>query len=530
MPIRLLLLILCLSFASSSKSSLSSREEKSLRDPPLVRAKRLLSKMTVKEKIAQTFAAHTNEQSVRQFLKSGVGASKYMSALSCGSNVTKCVMERNQLQRDFLNSTGIPISFINEGLHGGAEYGTIFPMPINQGCSFNVTLVEKIASVIAKESSAVGVDTVFAPVVNMITDARFGRMQEGFSENPVLSTRMGVASVRGLQGKQLGEEDYVQSDKVISLGKHFAAYGQPAGGLNGGSADMTSLDLHDIFLRPWREMAKEGLGALMPAHNTVDGIPCHGNAYLLNDMRAKFGFNGIMLSDCNDIGVLMDYRFAANRSHAAALALKAGLDWDLQCGYDNSAWGFNALNESLDDGLVSESDLDSTVLRILTHKFRVGLFDERGTIDPTHISLDSKEHRDLAREAAEQSMVMLLNRDETLPIDFSTTSSSVALIGPSISKACKCKEATQSLMGSYYLSGSNVVTLDEAFASKFPNTNVTWAQGTRNFSGPTLSQIQNETLLRESVSLAENSDLTIMILGDLDAAGCGTTPSRERQY
>ena len=149
-----------------------------------------------------------------------------------------------------------------------------------------------------------------------------------------------------------------------------------------------------------REMAKEGLGALMPAHNTVNGIPCHGSTYLLNEtMRTNFDFKGIMLSDCNDIGVLVDYRFAANRSHAAALALKAGLDWDLQCGYDNTAWGFNELNQSLKDGLISESDLDRTVLRILTHKFRVGLFDDRGMIDPTNISLDSEENRNLAREA-----------------------------------------------------------------------------------------------------------------------------------
>lgn len=386
--------------------------------PVSERVASLLPHLNIDEKIAMTFATHTKSSIVEQFNKTGVGAAKYMSAFSCHSDIKDCVVQRNTLQEYFIKNSrlSIPISFINEGLHGGAPGGTIFPEPITQAMSWNVTLVGKIAKTIADEASAIGVDTVFAPVVNMMPDPRFGRLQEGFGENPIIASHMARASVLSLQGGMGGATEYLPNGSVVSLAKHYAAYGAAIGGLNGGPADVSNITLHEIYLRPWLALGKAGVRAVMPSHQTVGNIPVHGNRWLIEKkLRKDFGFgDGVALSDCNDVGALYHYRFAANRSHAAALALKAGVDWDLQCGTNSEKWGYNALPEALKDGLVSESELDVAVKHSLTQKFAARLFDNPYTsLDRLHI-LDSPAHRQLALEAAEQGIVMLINKKKKL--------------------------------------------------------------------------------------------------------------------
>jgi len=193
---------------------------------PAVRADKLLSVLSRSEKIAMTFATHTSSSHAQQHNSTGIGAVKYMSAFKCSSTTPEdCVDQRNKLQRLFLQNSehGIPISFINEGLHGGASGGTIFPEPITQSMTWNRTLVMLIGAAIAAEASTIGVDTVFAPVVNMMPDARFGRLQEGYGENPIVAATLGAAAVIGLQGANNGAENYSLPGKVCSLGKHFAA-------------------------------------------------------------------------------------------------------------------------------------------------------------------------------------------------------------------------------------------------------------------------------------------------------------------
>ena len=271
-----------------------------------VRVSQLLAKMNREEKIAMTFATHTGSDIVKGFNKTGVGAAKFMSAFSCPLTDTKsCVQQRNELQQMFKEESrlGIPVSFINEGLHGGAAGGTIFPEPIGQAMSWNVSLVSKIASVIATEASAIGVDSVFAPVVNMMTDPRFGRLQEGFGENPIMASHMGRASVLALQGGPGNASTYLPDGQVCSLGKHFGAYGASIGGLNGGPADVSNRTLHEIFLRPWMALGRAGVRAVMPSHNAVGDVPCHANHWMLQQkLRDEYGFGGVALSDCDDVG------------------------------------------------------------------------------------------------------------------------------------------------------------------------------------------------------------------------------------
>eukprot|EP00980_Cylindrotheca_fusiformis_P029370 scaffold23456_cov144-Cylindrotheca_fusiformis.AAC.4 len=496
------------------------------------RVKDLLDSMSLDQKIAQTFAGHGPRDRILPTIQSrGIGAAKLSPILGWGPHApVDIVRARNELQRQALNSSGIPISFFEEGNHGAASGGTIFPMPVGQGCSWNVSLVRSIASAIAAEAAAIGIDTLFAPVVNMVVDPRFGRLEENFSENPILTKQLAVASVLGLQNRKTSADASNNRNRTVvaALGKHLAAYGDASGGLNGGASTASERLLFEIYLRPWKAMARAGLMGLMPAHNTVLHIPCHANAWLLNaTVRESFGFQGLMISDCNDVSVLQDFRMASNISHAAAMALRAGVDWDLQCVQDPDKWAYNHLGEALADGLITEDDIDRAVKRVLTHKIKMGLFDERTFTDETIAEkvLDNEEHRKLALEAAEQSMVLLINRNETLPVDFSLVES-IALIGPTASRAgCNCSEAVSSLMGSYAFGGAHTVTLDEAFDTWFPDISVQWARGA-SASGHSTRTGANQTEINEAVTLARQSDLTILILGDVQG-GCGEWEDRD---
>ena len=195
-----------------------------------------------------------------------VGAVKWMSAFDCDpSEIGKCIEQRNALQEEFINSSRlrIPVSFVNEGLHGGAPSGTIFPMPVGLGSSWNTNLIREVMQVVGEEAARIGVDVVFAPVVNMMTDPRFGRLQEGYSSNPLLTSHLAQAAVRALQGcaanataATCGPNAYLNASGVGALGKHYAAYGASEGGLNGGPAAISNRTLHEVFLRPWKAMVR----------------------------------------------------------------------------------------------------------------------------------------------------------------------------------------------------------------------------------------------------------------------------------
>ena len=234
----------------------------------------------------------------------------------------------------------------------------------------------------------------------MMTDPRFGRLQEGFGENPIIASHMGRASVLALQGGPGNASTYLPEGHVCSLGKHFGAYGAAIGGLNGGPADVSNRTLHEVYLRPWMALARAGVRAVMPSHNAVGDIPCHANHWMLQQkLRDEFGFGGVALSDCNDVGEVFSFGMAPNRTAAAALSLNAGVDWDLQCGDDPENWSYNKLGAAIDAGLTTEAALDKVVTRVLRQKFAAGLFDGRSFVAYDHISLlDSPAHRQLALE------------------------------------------------------------------------------------------------------------------------------------
>lgn len=519
--------------------------------PIAARVADLLPRLSFQQKIQQTYTTHTSSATAERLAANGVGGVKYESAFSC-AEVADCVLKRNELQQLVLSKQGphaVPISFVNEGLHGGAPTGTVFPMPVSQGCSWNQSLVRSIAQAISAEASAIGVDVVFAPVVNMMDDARFGRLQEGYSENPLLTSWLGAAAVRGLQGcsvnasaAECGPNSYLPPNAVVSLGKHFAAYGAAAGGLNGAPAEISNRTLFEIFLRPWKALAEAGVRAIMPSHNTVLGWPAHASDWLINGVfRDHFGFEGVALSDCNDIGVLRDFRIAANASHGAALGLRAGVDWDLQCGTDESSWSYNNLEQAITQGLVDKTVLDTIVAHVLTLKFANGLFDDRAIVNGTRAEikarldaqLNSQEHQTLAREAAEQSIVMLINKNSaSLPWQGAHTLTQVALIGPTASAECNCSDAAVSLLGSYYLNPTpDVVTLDQGLHAVGIRT--VWAGNIEASGGKPLTSDELSSRDKQAISdaVAAVSDpanqAAIVVLGDLSGHSCGEWGDRD---
>ena len=234
----------------------------------------------------------------------------------------------------------------------------------------------------------------------MMTDPRFGRLQEGFGENPIIASHMGRASVLALQGGPGNASTYLPEGHVCSLGKHFGAYGAAIGGLNGGPADISNRTLHEVYLRPWMALGRAGVRAVMPSHNAVGDVPCHANHWMLQQkLRDEFGFGGVALSDCDDVGEVYSFGMAPNRTAAAALSLNAGVDWDLQCGTDPEKWSYNKLDAAIDAGLTTEAALDKVVRRVLRQKFAAGLFDGRSFVPYDNITLlDCPAHRQLALE------------------------------------------------------------------------------------------------------------------------------------
>ena len=296
---------------------------------------------------------------------------------------------------------GVPPIENGEALHG-AQWGmcTNFPQPIGLASSFDPALTERVADVIGRECAAAGVRQVFSPVVNLVRDCRWGRTVETYGEDVLLVSDMGAAMCRGLQ-----------KNGVIATPKHFADnYG--AGGRDSNYSDTSERTLREVFLPPFKACFNAGAQSTMAAYNAWEGVPCSANRRLLTEiLRDEWGFEGFVVSDYSGVqGVYEAHRCASSEAEAAAMALKAGLDVILP--YDS----FNTVKEALEKGYLTEAELDRNVLRVLTAKFRLGLF-EAPYKDPAAAAslVRCASHRQLALEAARESVVLLKN-EGVLPL------------------------------------------------------------------------------------------------------------------
>jgi len=533
----------------------------------------LLSQMTLAEMTAQL--AHQESGTVaeieKQYGSTSLGQVTLQTVL-LNKTALDTLTTRNTMQRYMLDNSrlGIPISVSQEGLHSGAPWGTVFPMPVTTACSWNDTLPLLIGQALAVEGRAMGVDNVWSPVVNMWTDDRFGRFQESFSPDPTIVTHMGVALVLGLQGGVQSQDSYLPSlnTTVWATAKHFAGYGGAVGGQNAAPFAFDNRTLFQQYLRPWRAMAALGVRGIMPSHNTVGNVPAHAHRYLIQDvLRGEFGFgNGASVSDCSDVAVLSPLGFgvAENLTVAAAVGVLAGVDLDLVCQlatYDN-------IPDAVAAGLLLQSDVEEAVTHVLTQKFAAGLFDTPFASPDNLGLLDSPPHRALAREAAAQSIVLLKNDDGVLPLNFaalreravasgriSATAAApprIAVIGPhsvcvlnstfdssawfntygtsygppgALRSGPKDCYGRVNMLGSYTLDEGVIAVplLPDALATAIPGATITVAAGV---AIDPVTPTYRADLIPAAVQAAASADVAIVVVGD-SLQSCGEWADRD---
>ncbi|WP_301625781.1 glycoside hydrolase family 3 N-terminal domain-containing protein [Paenibacillus apis] len=329
----------------------------------------------------------------------------------------------NTIQRYAIENSrlGIPILIGEECSHGHMAIGaTVFPVPLSLGSTWNVDLYREMCRVVGRETRSQGGAVTYSPVLDVVRDPRWGRTEECFGEDAHLISEMAVASVEGLQGEKLDGED-----SVAATLKHFVGYGSSEGGRNAGPVHMGRRELLEVDLLPFRKAVEAGAASIMPAYNEIDGVPCTTNQELLEDvLRNDWGFDGMVITDCGAIDMLASgHDVAADGRDAAIQAIRAGIDMEMS----GEMFGKH-LVEAVHAGQLEEEVLDRAVRRVLTLKFRLGLF-ESPYADPDRAEqvIGSAEHVELARKLAGEGIVLLKN-EGVLPL--APGAGKIAVIGP----------------------------------------------------------------------------------------------------
>jgi beta-glucosidase len=506
--------------------------------PVDARVEDLLSRMTLEEKVAQLITLWETKKEVfdaEKQLDPQKMAKKFPNNLGQfarpsdaegpgspravkGRGVAQTIKMVNDLQKFATTQTrlGIPILFHEEGLHGYAALdATSFPQAIALASSWDVDLMREVNSVIGREIRARGVSLALSPVVDVARDARWGRFEETFGEDPYLAGEMGVAAVEGLQGK--GNARKLGPGKVFATLKHLTGHGQPESGTNTGPASISERTLREYFFPPFEQVVKRtGISAVMPSYNEIDGVPSHANTWLLGDvLRGEWKFDGVLVSDYFAISDLQDiHKVVSNKEEAAIRSMAAGVDSDLPNGAT-----YSLLPKLVKEGRISVDKIDMAVRRMLSLKFRAGLFENPYADVASALKItNNTEAKALALKSAQRSVILLKN-DGTLPLSLPKAGGAkptIALIGPSMAIA---------RLGGYY--GQPPVTvsiLDGVKAKVSSRANIVFAQGVKITEGDDwwtddvkLSDpAMNRKLIAEAVAVAKNADQIVVTLGDTE--------------
>ena len=419
----------------------------------------------------------------------------------------------NAVQRWALEETrlGIPVLFHEEVLHGYMAPGaTSFPMPIAMAGSFDPAMVREVNRVIAREMRAHGSQLALSPVVDIARDPRWGRIEETFGECPHVCAEMGVASVLGLTGN----DRTLNPESVFATLKHMTGHGQPKSGTNIAPAMIGERELRENFFPPFREVVRRAkIAAVMPSYNEIDGMPSHANRWLIHDvLRGEWKFEGAVVSDYNAVEELQRlHHVVPDMDGAAIRALHAGVDCELP---DGTA--YRALPRLARAGLVSVEDIDAACARMLTLKFRAGLFENPyANAENAARITNNEEARALALKAAQRSICLLKNDNALLPLT-AGAHKRIAVIGPSSAIA---------RLGGYSSDPGRRISLLEALKTRLGKTaQIDFAQGvhitkTEDRTADLVEltdPVMNHRLIKEAVALARKSDLILLTLGDTE--------------
>ncbi|MFC6997458.1 beta-glucosidase BglX [Rufibacter roseus] len=386
---------------------------------------------------------------------------------------------------------GIPLIIGADVIHG---FKTVFPIPLGEAASWDLEAIENGARVAAIESSATGINLTFAPMVDITRDSRWGRTAEGAGEDPYLGSLIAAARVVGFQGKDLSDPR-----TIAACVKHFVAYGAAEAGRDYNTTDMSEYLLRDVYLPPFKAAIDAGSASLMTSFNELNGVPATANTFVLQDiLRKEWGYNGLVISDWQNITEMVNHGFAKDNAHSAALALKAGTDVDMM----GEAY-LNFIPGLVKNGQLDQKVVDDAVRRVLWLKFKLGLFDNPTLYSSTtreKQEIRSKENLAVAFDMAKKSIVLLKNQGNVLPLTQATKR--IAVIGPLANN-----KADMNGTWSFFGEEQHPVSFLEGIRKYAKGATVTYAQGCELYSNST-------ALFDEAVAAARKADVVVMAIGE----------------
>ncbi len=473
----------------------------------------LMSKMTIEEKIGQLNLPGSGDIVTGQAKNSDI-AGKIKKGLVGGLFNIKGVEKIKDVQRVAVEQSrlGIPLIFGMDVIHG---YETVFPIPLGLSCSWDMDAIEKSARIAAIEASADGICWTFSPMGEISRDPRWGRVSEGNGEDPYLGGQIAKAMVRGYQG--VGDKTFTANNQIMSCVKHYALYGAGEAGRDYNTVDMSRQRMYNEYFYPYQAAVDAGVGSVMASFNEVDGVPATGNKWLMTDvLRKQWGFNGFVVTDFTGINEMVDHGIGDLQT-VSARALRAGIDMDMV------GEGFlTTLKKSLDEGKITEADINRACRLILEAKYKLGLFtDPYKYCDVSRVKKEvyTPEHRALARKIAAESFVLLKN-DNVLPLSKKGT---IAVVGP-LGNTRENMPGTWSVAADFNKATTVVDGLKAVVGNK---ANVVYAKGSNLTTDPVLEQratlfgrdLQRdgrteEELRNEALQIAKNADVIIAALGE----------------
>lgn len=502
------------------------------KNPDLAVEKRvadLLSQMTLEEKVAQMLCIWGKKSTMLLseegkidlsalpvHFKDGIGQIGRLNDTAGGLAPVEMAELANSLQKYFVEETrlGIPVIFHEECLHGFmAKEATSYPQPIGLAATFNPELIEQIYTAIAEDVRSRGSHQALTPVLDVARDPRWGRVEETFGEDPYLIAQLGIAAVNGFQG----DGTYKNKKRVLATLKHFAAHGQPESGSNCGPANFSERVLRDTYMYPFKEVIqKANVASIMPSYNEIDGIPSHANKWLLKDvLREEWGFKGFVVSDYYAITELnskeesVSHSVAKDKYEAAMLAANCGVNIELP---DIDCYPY--LVELVKEGKVKIEVIDELVAVMLEYKFKLGLFDDPYVdVKSAQNEVRLKTERKLALQAALETITLLKNENEQLPLD-KKKCGTLAVIGPN---------ADRKMLGGYSGTPKYYTTVLEGIQEKVgKNTEVLYSEGCKITIGGSWNEDtvvaadekENLKMIRKAVAVAKKADTVILVLGE----------------
>lgn len=474
----------------SAKDKKGDALYKNAKAPIEKRVDDLLSRMTLEEKVMQlnqyTLGRNNNVNNVGEEVKkvpAEIGSLIYFEANpELRNNMQKKAMEESRL--------GIPIIFGYDAIHG---FRTVYPISLAQACSWNPDLVEQACAVSAQEARMSGVDWTFSPMIDVARDPRWGRVAEGYGEDPYVNGVFGAASVRGYQGDNMSAEN-----RVAACLKHYVGYGASEAGRDYVYTEISGQTLWDTYLLPYEMGVKAGAATLMSSFNDISGVPGSANPYTMTEiLKNRWRHDGFIVSDWGAIEQLKNQGLAATKKEAARYAFTAGLEMDMMShAYDRH------LKELVEEGKVSMAQVDEAVRRVLLLKFRLGLFERPYTPVTTEKERFFRpQSMDIAARLAAESMVLLKNENNVLPL---TDKKKIAVIGPMAKNGWD-------LLGSWRGHGkdTDVTMLYDGLTTEFAGkAELRYALGCN-------TQGENREGFAEALEAARWSDVVVLCLGEM---------------